>query len=820
MSRLASIWCKGWTWAGMQDIQLPKRCNMDWNKEHGFPQAQSGGSCWNSVRPDCKEMPCTRKHCTNHRLCTMFRLPGLVQHWCKGRTWAGSHRFDAKDDHEQACRIYNWQKDVIWTEIRNMGSPQAQSGGSCWNSVRPDCKEMPCTRKHCTNHRLCTMFRLPGLVQHWCKGRTWAGSHRFDAKDDHEQACRIYNCQKDVIWTEIRNMGSPQAQSGGSCWNSVRPDCKEMPCTRKHCTNHRLCTMFRLLGLVQHWCKGRTWAGSHRFDAKDEHEQACRIYNCQKDVIWTEIRNMGSSQAQSGGSCWNSVRPDCKEMPCTRKHCTNHRLCTMFRLLGLVQHWCKGRTWAGSHRFDAKDEHEQACMIYNCQKDVIWTEIRNMGSPQAQSGGSCWNSVRPDCKEMPCTRKHCTNHRLCTMFRLLGLVQHWCKGRTWAGSHRFDAKDEHEQACRIYNCQKDVIWTEIRNMGSPQAQSGGSCWNSVRPDCKEMPCTRKHCTNHRLCTMFRLPGLVQHWCKGRTWAGSHRFDAKDDHEQACRIYNCQKDVIWTEIRNMVPHKHNLEVHAGTQSDLIVKKCPVQGSTAQITDYVPCSDCLAYFNIDAKDEHEQGSHRFDAKDEHEQACRIYNCQKDVIWTEIRNMGSPQAQSGGSCWNSVRPDCKEMPCTRKHCTNHRLCTMFRLPGLVQHWCKGRTWAGSHRFDAKDEHEQACRIYNCQKDVIWTEIRNMGSPQAQSGGSCWNSVRPPCKKMPCTRNHCSIYRLRPNLRLPSLLQQQILMETYEERCNTRIDLMQRRTNTNITQLLCLIQIYYEERLYFSPQWRWKLW
>ena len=47
------------------------------------------------------------------------------------------------------------------------------------------------------------------------------------------------------------------------------------------------------------------------------------------------------------------------------------------------------------------------------------------------------------------------------------------------------------------------------------------------------------------------------------------------------------------------HKHNLDVHAGTQSGLIIpyckKKRPVQGSTTQITDHVPCSDCLAYFS---------------------------------------------------------------------------------------------------------------------------------------------------------------------------------------------------------------------------------
>ena len=38
---------------------------------------------------------------------------------------------------------------------------------------------------------------------------------------------------------------------------------------------------------------------------------------------------------------------------------------------------------------------------------------------------------------------------------------------------------------------------------------------------------------------------------------------------------------------MGTHKHNLRVHAGTQTDLIVKKRPVQGSTAQFIDYAQC-----------------------------------------------------------------------------------------------------------------------------------------------------------------------------------------------------------------------------------------
>ena len=55
------------------------------------------------------------------------------------------------------------------------------------------------------------------------------------------------------------------------------------------------------------------------------------------------------------------------------------------------------------------------------------------------------------------------------------------------------------------------------------------------------------------------------------------------------------DELWNEIKNKGNHKHNLEVHAGNKSDLVVKKRPVEGSTTQITDFVPCSDCLAYFS---------------------------------------------------------------------------------------------------------------------------------------------------------------------------------------------------------------------------------
>lgn len=53
---------------------------------------------------------------------------------------------------------------------------------------------------------------------------------------------------------------------------------------------------------------------------------------------------------------------------------------------------------------------------------------------------------------------------------------------------------------------------------------------------------------------------------------------------------------WLYLRNLGNHEHNLLVHKGEASDLIVRKQPSKTAADMlITDYVPCSSCLGYFH---------------------------------------------------------------------------------------------------------------------------------------------------------------------------------------------------------------------------------
>ncbi|XP_033106284.1 uncharacterized protein LOC117108395 [Anneissia japonica] len=54
-------------------------------------------------------------------------------------------------------------------------------------------------------------------------------------------------------------------------------------------------------------------------------------------------------------------------------------------------------------------------------------------------------------------------------------------------------------------------------------------------------------------------------------------------------------ALWADIKNKGNFNHNLRVHEGKANDLIVRKRPKLGSEKDVNNYVPCVDCLGYFN---------------------------------------------------------------------------------------------------------------------------------------------------------------------------------------------------------------------------------
>lgn len=56
--------------------------------------------------------------------------------------------------------------------------------------------------------------------------------------------------------------------------------------------------------------------------------------------------------------------------------------------------------------------------------------------------------------------------------------------------------------------------------------------------------------------------------------------------------------IWRQVKNLGNHEHNKMVVKGTRAkDLVVWKRPKHGTSSEINQFVPCSDCFGYFNVD-------------------------------------------------------------------------------------------------------------------------------------------------------------------------------------------------------------------------------